>query len=280
MSLPTARAFRPPRGRRDRSGFSQRSRSGGKLRGRGKRGAGAIRRERGRISHSLDGRWLDLVPPSLLRPLPIRPVLAAGLKTADGPNLCAIIARSCEKSGLGAEPLAPARAPGGDHPAPALGGHAGAETVTALAHQLARLIGPLHGSVSASRGRLQCRAAGCRTAPRPVRNGESQQDQVIDARGLYGRPAAQVNAMRAGGSGRKCLAGRQDRARSRCCDGASIGRDTAAPCRKQHLSMTSMLHFDLLILWIVQRLLHHHCPIPYPKQLHLNLSPRCGILHR
>jgi hypothetical protein len=48
---------------------------------------------------------------------------------------------------LRTEPLAPARASGGNHPAAALGGHAGAESVTALAHQLARLIGPLHGIV-------------------------------------------------------------------------------------------------------------------------------------
>ena len=52
----------------------------------------------------------------------------------------------------GAEPLAAARATRGEHPAAALGRHARAETVTALAHQLARLIGPLHGSFSAQRG--------------------------------------------------------------------------------------------------------------------------------
>src|SRR2546426_5941600 len=46
---------------------------------------------------------LIFVPPPLFRPLPIRPVLAAGLKTAGGPNLCAIAARFCEKSGLGLE---------------------------------------------------------------------------------------------------------------------------------------------------------------------------------
>ena len=51
----------------------------------------------------------------------------------------------------GAEPLAAARAARGDHLAAARGRHAGAKTVTALAHQLARLIGPLHGSFSAGR---------------------------------------------------------------------------------------------------------------------------------
>ena len=46
----------------------------------------------------------------------------------------------------GAEPLAALRAPCGDDFAAAGGGGAGAEAVTALAHQLARLIGPFHGS--------------------------------------------------------------------------------------------------------------------------------------
>src|SRR5262245_53525668 len=49
----------------------------------------------------------------------------------------------------GAEPLAAATAPGGNDFAAALGRHAGAETVTALAHELAGLIGPLHGCFSA-----------------------------------------------------------------------------------------------------------------------------------
>ena len=62
--------------------------------------------------------------------------------------------RSMERrrAGSGAEPLAATRAARGEHPTAALGLHARAETVTALAHQLARLIGPLHGSFSAERG--------------------------------------------------------------------------------------------------------------------------------
>src|SRR5207237_10904909 len=52
----------------------------------------------------------------------------------------------------GTEPLATAGAARGEHPATALGRHARAETVTALARQLARLIGPLHGSFSAQGG--------------------------------------------------------------------------------------------------------------------------------
>src|ERR1700674_1509167 len=54
----------------------------------------------------------------------------------------------------GAQPLAAARAPRGDDPAATRGGHAGAEAVTALAHQLALLKGPLHVFVSACRGSL------------------------------------------------------------------------------------------------------------------------------
>ena len=50
-------------------------------------------------------------------------------------------------AGSGAQPLAAAGATRRDHLATALGGHAGAETVTALAHQFARLISPLHGQV-------------------------------------------------------------------------------------------------------------------------------------
>jgi hypothetical protein len=60
--------------------------------------------------------------------------------------------RKAEKAGpappgSGAEALAATCAAGRDHPAAALGGHAGTETVTALPHELARLIGPFHGSV-------------------------------------------------------------------------------------------------------------------------------------
>src|SRR5262245_63722098 len=50
----------------------------------------------------------------------------------------------------GAEPLASARAARGNHLASAFGRHAGTKAVTALAHQLARLIGPLHGLFSAA----------------------------------------------------------------------------------------------------------------------------------
>ncbi len=44
-----------------------------------------------------------------------------------------------------AEPLAAARPTGIEHLATAGSGHSGPETMPALTHQLARLIGPLHG---------------------------------------------------------------------------------------------------------------------------------------
>src|SRR5215813_13152738 len=52
---------------------------------------------------------------------------------------------SPEPLGSGAQTLAAAGAAGGKNLAAAGGGEAGAEAVTALAHQFAGLIGPLHG---------------------------------------------------------------------------------------------------------------------------------------
>jgi hypothetical protein len=49
------------------------------------------------------------------------------------------------KSGSGAQTLAAACAAGGENLATASGGQTGAEAVTALAHQFAGLISPLHG---------------------------------------------------------------------------------------------------------------------------------------
>jgi hypothetical protein len=49
------------------------------------------------------------------------------------------------KSGSGAQTLATACAASGENLAAAGGGEAGAEAVTALAHQFAGLISPLHG---------------------------------------------------------------------------------------------------------------------------------------
>jgi hypothetical protein len=63
----------------------------------------------------------------------------------------------------GAEALAAARAAGGHDLTAAFGGHAGAVTVTALTHELARLIGPFHGSDL----RWSRRNAGCCWVPPP-----------------------------------------------------------------------------------------------------------------
>jgi hypothetical protein len=53
------------------------------------------------------------------------------------------------KPGSGTQTLAAPGAARGKDLAAAGGGEAGTETVTALAHQFARLISPLHGSFSA-----------------------------------------------------------------------------------------------------------------------------------
>jgi hypothetical protein len=55
------------------------------------------------------------------------------------------------QSGSGAQTLAAAGTAGGEDLAAAGGGEAGTETVTALAHQFAGLISPLHGLFSADR---------------------------------------------------------------------------------------------------------------------------------
>jgi NADH dehydrogenase FAD-containing subunit len=55
------------------------------------------------------------------------------------------------RSGSGAQTLAATRTAGGENLAAAGGGETGAEAVTALAHQFAGLISPLHGSFSADR---------------------------------------------------------------------------------------------------------------------------------
>jgi len=55
------------------------------------------------------------------------------------------------RSGAGAQTLAATRTAGGENLAAAGGGEAGAEAVTALAHQFRGLISPLHGFFSADR---------------------------------------------------------------------------------------------------------------------------------
>jgi len=57
-----------------------------------------------------------------------------------------------------AQPFAAARAARGNHLAAAFGRHAGAESVSTLAHEFARLIGPLHWSFSAGRSPIDARS--------------------------------------------------------------------------------------------------------------------------
>jgi len=89
----------------------------------------------------------------------------------------------------GAEPLASARAPRGNHLASAFGRHAGAEAVAPLAHQIARLEGPLHGSFSAGIARPRGVGPGPRIYP-----GFGGIRRVQKLAGLYGRPPVFVNA--------------------------------------------------------------------------------------
>jgi hypothetical protein len=78
------------------------------------------------------------------------PAAAAATKSA----LCLSRCKGVRmKRGSGTEPLAPARTPGSDDLAAGLGRHPRSEAVPPLAHQLARLIGPFHGSFSAADAR-------------------------------------------------------------------------------------------------------------------------------
>ncbi len=70
---------------------------------------------------------------------------------------------------LGCEPLAAARPTRGNHLAAARGLHAGAVSVTALAHQLAGLIGPLHEVALRSPSRAAYTGAPHWASMRPVR---------------------------------------------------------------------------------------------------------------
>src|SRR5436190_18610671 len=72
------------------------------------------------------------------------------------------------KGRLGRELPAAGRAAAVQHLAAASGGHAGAEAVTALAHEFARLIGALHGSEGSERCE---RGAVLGASPGPVNDG-------------------------------------------------------------------------------------------------------------
>jgi hypothetical protein len=102
---------------------------------------------------------------------------------------------SPEPVGSGAQTLAATGAAGGKNLAAAGGGEAGAEAVTALAHQFAGLISPLHGFFSADRASclLELRAGSVgvnRPEPGPfsARNeppGQTEHHGQL-CRGLYG----------------------------------------------------------------------------------------------
>src|SRR5215470_2953955 len=120
----------------------------------------SLSRRRTRLRSTAVPTFFDTVKPTRAGPSSSRrrawsTKAGAGIRVpaATARNSARRLRRSIRQKPLprsGAQPLASARAPGGHHLAPALGRHAGTETVTALAHQLARLIGPLHGVISAA----------------------------------------------------------------------------------------------------------------------------------
>jgi hypothetical protein len=95
---------------------------------------------------------------------------------------------SPEPVGSGAQTLAAAGAAGGKNLAAAGGGEAGAEAVTALAHQFAGLISPLHGFFSADRAicLLELRA-GSVGANRPEPGPFSAQNEPPGQTGHHGQ---------------------------------------------------------------------------------------------
>src|SRR3954452_20907822 len=117
---------------------------------------------------------------------------------------------------LGGQALGAVGAPGCEHLATALRLHAGTETMPALANELARLIGPLHGSSPVARGRhargLSAPLTNCsaKTISAPGKGapshgaaygGRSCQSQRLDAPKRPSRPAAFVPSRgRDGGS--------------------------------------------------------------------------------
>src|SRR5580704_6176116 len=80
-------------------------------------------------------------------PTDARKPLAAARKSVRCLNRSMVVAEdmAADEMRSRTEPLAALRAPGRQHPAAALGRHAGAKAVTAFAHQFARLVGPFHG---------------------------------------------------------------------------------------------------------------------------------------
>src|SRR5262249_5518492 len=122
----------------------------------------SLSRRRTRLRSTAVPTFLDTVKPTRTGP-PTSRLRACNTKAGVGTLVLAAAATksarclsrsiatppAAPRRSSGAEPLASTRAARGDHPAPAFGCHAGTKAVTALAHQLARLIGPLHGLFSA-----------------------------------------------------------------------------------------------------------------------------------
>ena len=122
-----------------------------------------FRRRRTRFRSTAVPTFLDTVKPTRIGPVSPRVracntkaavVALTPLAAARKSDRCLNLSTGEPRAGAsvsGAEPLAPAPASRVEDPAATLGRHAGAKSVTALAHQLARLIGPLHGFFSARR---------------------------------------------------------------------------------------------------------------------------------
>src|SRR5262249_33438867 len=120
----------------------------------------SLSRRRTRLRSTAVPIFLDAVKPTRIGPSSPR-LRACNTKAAVGTFtpvaaarksvrcLSRCMARARRGGRAGAEPLAAARAARGHPLAPRLGREAGAEAVAPLAHQIARLKGPLHGSFSA-----------------------------------------------------------------------------------------------------------------------------------
>src|ERR1035441_5604550 len=112
--------------------------------------------------------------------------------------------KQCARLGCppsGGKPLTSARAPCRKHLAPALGGHARAETVTTLAYKLARLIGPLHDEFSGGRA-VAIRAS--RLPPRSAKKTRIRSDRHAICAAYKGGARARQCDPRASAPGLLC----------------------------------------------------------------------------
>ena len=159
-----------------------------------------LRRRRTRLRSTALPTFLVTVKPTRIGPLSPR-FRACNTKAAVGalaPVAAATKSARCLSRSMGAphaayrdmtsgaEPLAALGAPLRDDLAAAFGRHPGAITVTALAHELARLIGPLHGSVSAGRASAVSTVGG----PAAGRAGRNAQSLDLSGPAAFKRLAA------------------------------------------------------------------------------------------